>query len=166
MREHSEVARQSLRSQISIGILALSLIAGGCCHNYYPSLPTRPSETSGWRHTTDGEVLTVGSFVLKKGESTESDKLGVTMVDLKPSRLCAGPLAEPSAAQLTLRLYRPSDHKIICEKTVFIWGEAISGGTRLDCNDDTLPYLYVRSYNAKEEWAWLELRSTPGDATW
>lgn len=56
---------------------AMSLVSTGCCRTYYPSLPSRPTETSGWNHKAIETSLTIGSFVLAKSESTESDKLGV-----------------------------------------------------------------------------------------
>lgn len=145
---------------------AMSLVSTGCCRTHYPSLPSRPTETSGWNHKAIETSLTIGSFVLAKGESTESDKLGVTLVDLEPSRLCAGPLSEPSPARLLLRFYDPSNRQVLCATTILIPNGATVGGGSLDCGDNAPPSFHIRAYNAKDKWVWLELNTTVGDTRW
>ena len=157
----------SMSTLSHISIVALLLLMGGCCRPYYTDLPSRPAKTDGWKKSTFTTVLTIGSFVLNKGESTESEKLGVTLVDIKPSVLCKGPLSEPSNSQIKLRFYKPSNRQVLCEATVF-GGSSGSISANLDCpNKSELPMsLYIRNFNTKDEWIWLELRSTVGDVRW
>ena len=160
--------RRMIRSNRPVNhvvVVTLSLVSAACCNNYYTSLPSPPAETSGWIEKTEGSKRTVGSFVLKVGESTASDKLGVTLVEFHPSRSCIGPLSEPSPTRLLIRMYRPPDGKLLCETTVFIAGHLSWMSGTLHCDDDTLPSSFtVRAFNAKEKWVWLELSSTADDS--
>jgi hypothetical protein len=155
-----------MRYSSALFTVALLLLLSGCCSTYYYDLPSRPTNVQGWNKSTFTTVLTIGSFVLNKGESTERDNLGVTFVDLKPARLCKGPLSEPSATQIKLKFYKPSDRRVLCETTIFLPGSSDSGN--LDChgNPELPPGVAIRSYNAKDGWIWLELLSTAGDSRW
>lgn len=156
-----------MRSVLSSYVLVLLLAASGCCRTYYPSLPTRPIQVDGWKHSTKDTVLTICSLLLNKGESAENDKLGITFLDLEPATLCSGPLSEPSSAKLRLRFFNPSDRRRLCETTILIPNGAISGGGNLDCSHDELPPSFsIRAYNAKEGWIWLELTTTVGETRW
>jgi len=148
--------------------IALALFISGCCRTYYYDLPTRPSNLQGWKKqsSSTSTVLTIGSFLLEKGQSTENEKLGVRLVDVKPARYCVGLLSEPSTAKIVLQFYRPSDKQLLCETTASIGGMSSSGN--LNCSDESElpPGIAIRSYNAKEGWVWLELLSSVGDARW
>jgi hypothetical protein len=142
-------------------------MVSGCCRPDYGDLPSRPAQVNGWKKSTFTTVLIIGSFVLNKGESTENEKLGVTLVDLKPSILCKRPLSEPSNSQIKLRFYNPSNKQVLCETTIYGPSSGNISGN-LDCPDKSdLPLGFrVRSFNAKDGWGWLELTSTVGDVRW
>jgi hypothetical protein len=157
-----------MRHLIYAFAIAMLLTANGCCRPYYPSLPARPAKVDGWKKNEDSFRLTIGSFVLNEGESTENDKLGVTFVEFKPAILCVSPSAEPSSAKVGLRFYKPLNHRILCETTIWIPNGASSGGGNLPCPDlQELPSgLSIRAYNGKEKWVWLELSGPVGDLRW
>jgi hypothetical protein len=155
-----------IRGLFCLWITALPWVLAGCCHNYDPNPPTRPVNVEGWKTIKSDTLLTIGSFVLKKGESTNNGKLGVTLIDLKPRILCLGPFAEPSPGEIKLRFFRVSDNQTLCLTTIFAIGE--NGGGTLDCADKSeLPSGFgVRAINYKEGWVWFELSSSVGDQRW
>jgi hypothetical protein len=147
-------------------IVTVLITAPGCCRAYYSSLPARPVQVDGWKQREEGTLLTLGSFVLNKGETTENKKLGITFVGFEAARICSTPLSEPSPAKVRLRFYTPSDQHTLCETTILIPNGALSGGGNLDCSDTAPPGFSIRSYNPKEEWIWLEISTTKGDTRW
>lgn len=145
--------------RILTGILigTVLIFITSCCHPYYRALDSKPSHTDGWKNKFENNVHTIGSFVLNKGESTEGDKLGVTLIDLAPGRYCYAPFAEPTATEIRLRFYDLKSKESICETTIFAIGA--SGGGSFDCPEKiNLPSgFYLRRQNVKEGWIWLEL---------
>src|ERR1044072_1120554 len=130
-------------------LISSSLAIAGCCRTYEPNPPSRPTQVDGWKTVDQDYFQTIGSFVLTPGDSTENGKLGITLIALKPRKLCPGPLAEPSPGEIKLRFYRPSDKQVLCETTIFAIGDR--GGGTLDCVDKSeLPSGYsVRAMNYK-----------------
>ena len=156
-----------METSLTIFMIALALVSSGCCRTYYYDLPSRP-RVQGWKKqsSSTSTILTIGSFLLEKGQSTENERLGVRLVDLTPARHCIGLLSEPSSAKIVLQFYRPSDRRVLCETTESIAGISSSGN--LNCPDESElpPSVAIRAYNAKEGWVWLELVSSVGDARW
>ena len=137
------------------------------CEPYYWDLPQRPTTSQGWSKTTQGTVLTVGSWVLTKGETTESKAFGIQLIDLQPAQLCQrGPFGEPGSAKLEFLFYRTSTKEQLCRTTIYVHGKILSGN--LDCPEDAdlPPSIEINAYNSKEGWVALSLTGTVGDARW
>jgi len=147
----------NIRPLIRIGLIGCLLQTNGCCGPYYYGLPSRPTAVEGWRKKTENGYTTICSLVFNKGESSESQQLGVTLVDIEPGRYCYGPLSEPSATKIKLKFYKPSTGQVLCETTIFAIGS--SGTGSLDCPDKSeLPSTFrIWSHNAIEKWIWLAL---------
>jgi hypothetical protein len=143
-------------------IFTLLLIMCGCCHPYDNNQPKRPSSVQGWKSSVDGTILTLGSFVLKKGEYTENNKIGVKFIDLKPRIICSGLFSEPRPGEINLRFYRPDDQRVLCDATIFTLGT--SGSDNLNCpwSEDLPTTVYVRAINTEDGWVWLDLRTSVG----
>ena len=141
----------------------LLLFASGCCRpNYRPS-QSRPMQSHGWESRAKGRLLTIGSFVLGIGESTENNRLGVTLLSLEPGKICYSPIpTESTTDKIKLRFYRPSDRRILCETTIFAYGGSVSGNLACPPDPDLPPSIYLPSYNVKAGWIWLELTTTVG----
>jgi len=146
-----------IRHLAYLGLIGCLLQNNGCCRPYYYGLPSRPTAVEGWRKKTENGYASICSLVLNKGESSESQQLGVTLIDIEPGRYCSGPLSEPSATKIMLKFYKPSTGQVLCETTIFAIGA--SGGGSLDCPDksELPPSFSIRSHNAKDKWVWLEL---------
>jgi hypothetical protein len=71
-------------------ILAL-LGPARCCSGQKQSLPARPDKADGWKEVQGNGYVSIGRFVLGKGESTDSRDLGVKVVDIVPPNSCAEP---------------------------------------------------------------------------
>lgn len=156
-----------MRSRLVIIVSVLLLTESGCCRPYYGDLPSRPAHVNGWNKTRFNTLLIIGSFVLKKGESAENEKLGVRLIDLEPSRVCGYVFAEPTNARIKLSFYDPSNHATLCNTVINAVGSFnASGNLGCPANDKLPPGFQVRSFNAKDGWVWLELTSTVGDARW
>src|SRR5215510_14536604 len=146
-----------MRRALYVGLIGRLLQGNGCCRPYYYGLPSRPTTVDGWRSKTENGVTTICSLVLNKGESSESQQLGVTLVDIEPGRYCPGPLSEPSSTTIKLKFYKPSTGQVLCETAIFAIGS--SGSTGLNCpnKSELLSSISIRSHNAKEKWVWFEL---------
>lgn len=142
---------------LCIGLIGCLLQSNGCCRPHYYGLPSRPTAVEGWRKKTENGYTTICSLVLNKGESSESQQLGVTLIDIEPGRYCYGPLSEPTSTKIKLKFYKPSTGQVLCETTIFAIGA--SGGGNLDCPDNSeLPSSFgISAHNAKEKWIWLVL---------
>src|SRR5438093_1040211 len=86
-----------------------------CCRPWQDRQPMRPETVHGWKSYKIGTVRVVGEFVLREGEHTESDSLGVEIVKISPFVTCLGPLQEPPKKSVTLRIYKPADKTILCQ---------------------------------------------------
>lgn len=137
-------------------LMLCSLI--GCCRPWQDKQPPRPENVQGWTPYRVGTVRVIGEFVLREGEHTESDSLGVEIVNISPLITCLGPIQEPPRKSVTLKLYKPADKMVLCQATL---GE--DSGTLPCPNGSSLPSVSVNGINTKERWVTLSLNETAPD---
>ncbi len=132
--------------------LIIACLLGSCCQRWQQPQPIRPDTVRGWNALKIGTLRGIGEFVLKEGESTESDTLGLQIVKISPLITCLGPLKEPPQKKVTIKLYNPSDKSIFCETT-------INEGSGLSpCpNRIELPFVSVNRINTRERWVLVSL---------
>ena len=141
--------------------ISLLLLTVGCCLPWEQPQQRHPGAVPGWERSRIHTVQILGTFVLKKGESTESAKLGVEVVEISPLVTCLRMFQEPPMRAAVLRFYDPAGRRVLCETSVR------EGGGGLQCgNGAHLPGIYVNAINTKEGWVWFDLRTTVGDEMW
>jgi hypothetical protein len=143
---------------ISSILVAVAMFAASCCSQQRVQ-PTRPEKVRGWNESKNGDVVSVGAFVLKKGESTDNGELGVRVEEIIAPTPCAEGYA--GTPRVVLKFYRPSDNKVFCDHAEF--GE---GGTSIGngppyphCTPEVgLSAISVNSINTQENWVSFDLR--------
>lgn len=129
----------------------------GCCVSKNESQPPRPSKIRGWEESHAWNTISIGQFVLNKGESTDNGKIGVTVVDIIPSK-CKTLFSEPSEPRVKLRFYELPDKQILCEDDF-----AVGGGTNLRsstiCGSNfPIASVSIHAINTKDNWVSFDLR--------
>lgn len=143
-------------------ILLIVGCGGASCAYHESDQPLWPKvdQLSGWRVVSHGGVTTAGEFVLKKGESVENDRIGVTLVDVRPGDWLADRGSFYGKARAVFRFYTVADKTTVCEV------EFARGGHRLDgfrnCNGLGFDVLHVAAINTRDDWALFQLRG-PGN---
>ncbi len=138
---------------------AVAILQGACCVPRQRVEQARPEKVRGWQELRDGTVVSIGMFVMKKGESTDNGELGVRVIDIIAPTSCAEGYA--GMPKVVLSFYRPSDKKVLCEGAIFT-----EGGTSMGtgppfphCSPDVgVSAISVNAINAKEGWVWFDLR--------
>jgi hypothetical protein len=102
--------------------------------------------------------MVLGEFVLEEGHATESDRYGIEVVKISPMVTCLGHLEEPPRKKVTLKNYRQSDKKVLCEATT---GE--DSGDLQCANGHQLPSFSINGINTKERWVYFSLGETAPD---
>jgi hypothetical protein len=69
----------------------------------------------GWNERHEKGVSSLGTFVLKKGQTTDNGKLQVKLVDVIPGDSCAEAGTTISRARATLQFVRLPEQKVLCE---------------------------------------------------
>ena len=134
---------------------------------YYWDLPQRPTTLRGWNKATQGTVLTVGSWILSKGESTEGKTFGIKLIDVQPAQICGrGPFGEPGSAKLEFMFYRTTTKEQLCRTTIHVHGTNLDGNLNCSESANLPPSIGIDSYNAKDGWVAFSLAGTAGDVRW
>jgi hypothetical protein len=144
---------------LSLLVTAVAILHGGCCSSQQRVEPARPEKARGWKEIRDGTVVSIGMFVLKKGESTDNGELGVKVVDIIAPKPCADGYA--GMAKVVLSFYRPSDKKVLCEEAIFTEGGTSmgTGPPYPHCTPEVgLSAISVNAINARDGWVWFDLR--------
>ena len=140
-------------------LLAVACVYAGCCSPQERVQPVRPEKVRGWKEIRDGTVVSIGMFVLNKGESTDNGELGVKVVDIIAPKPCSeGYASEP---KVVLQFYRPSDGKVLCDEAIFGEGGTFmgTGPPYPHCKPDLgLSAISVNAINTKDNWVWFDLR--------
>lgn len=146
-----------IRSLTCTALLVLLACTAGCCRKASPQ-PEMPASVPGWKDFEEGGVHYVGMFLLHKGESTENNEIGITLIDVTPPNLCAEPstlLGEPRA---TIRFYDPRDQQPLCESTFIAGSNTLLNGKSSNCGSSMkLTSIALLSVNTKEEWVYFAL---------
>jgi hypothetical protein len=87
----------------------------GCCSETARVEPPYRTEVSGWNERHEKGVSSLGTFVLKKGQTTDNGKLQVKLVDVIPGDSCAEAGTTISRARATLQFVRLPEQKVLCE---------------------------------------------------
>ena len=123
----------------------------------YPQ-PTRPNRVTGWKDVRSEDVVnSLGYLVLKKGESSDNGRIGVTVVDIIPPPKIWGIFkTREGNAKVVLRLFRPSDQQKLCEASFSEGGIDITSPNY--CGSSVpLSGISIFGINFKEGWVAFEL---------
>lgn len=142
-------------------ILSIALVFADACRSSQElTQPARPDKTLGWTETAGNGYVSIGIFVLNKGQTTEKGNLGIQVLDIvKPESRSEGYAALPKAV---LRFYRPEDGKTICEATFTKGGSVLGEGPPYPyCTPELgLSGIQINAINTQEGWVWFELRKS------
>lgn len=132
--------------------LILSLWQQGCCGAQHTE-PAYPKDALGWRDYEEGTTKFRGSFVLKKGESTDNGKIKIKVIDLLAPK-CTGDAGDFSArARVKLLFCKQTDEAVLYSD---IFPE--SGGGNVYVPDEFGIFgVGVRGINLKEGWVFFVL---------
>jgi hypothetical protein len=100
-------------------------------------------------------VTIVGEFALKKGESVENEKVGITLVDVKPGSWFADRGSFSGKARAAFRFYTVADNKTICEYD-FTTGGYVLDGSR-SCKGLGFTVISIQAINTRDDWALFRL---------
>lgn len=121
-----------------------------------------PEKVRGWQQVSSpgpspkSVSVSVGEFLLKKGEMTDNGKFGIQFLDVQRTTACEGPIEgsmRPTGADF--RFYRVSDGKTLQMLTNAFDGNS----TQINGNEeiDYLGMLYIHALNTEDEWVWIEV---------
>jgi hypothetical protein len=142
-----------------IALVSFTSLVRGCCSAKFQE-PAHPGAVAGWKESQDGGVHTVGTFVLKKGESSENGKIGVKVIDIMAADPCAEHGTLQSLPRVKMQFYQAPQQTVICEELL-----TAGSGTSLiagPCGEKIaglgVTAISVNAINATEGWVWFELR--------
>jgi hypothetical protein len=144
---------------LSLLVTAVAILHGGCCSSQQRVEPARPDKVRGWKEIRDGTVVSIGMFVMKKGESSDNGELGVKVIDIIAPTPCSDGYA--GMAKVVLSFYRPSDKKVLCDEAIFTEGGTSmgTGPPYPHCTPEVgLSAISVNWINTKDGWVWFDLR--------
>jgi hypothetical protein len=135
------------------------ILSVGCCSPQQRVEPARPDKVRGWKEIRDGTVVSIGMFVMNKGESTDNGELGVKVLDIIAPKPCSDGYA--GMPKVILSFYRPSDNKVLCDEAIFTEGGTSmgTGPPYAHCTPEVgLSAISVNAINTKDNWVWFDLR--------
>lgn len=144
---------------LCIALVSFASLMRGCCSSKPPE-PTHPGPVAGWKESQEGGVHTVGTLVLKKGESSDNGKIGVRVVDIIAADPCAGYGTLKSIPRVRMQFYQAPQQKMICEEllTAGSGTSLVAGPCGEKIADLGVTAISVNAINATEGWVWFELR--------
>ena len=144
-------------------LIALTFFASlfrGCCSGKLPPEPAHPGSVAGWQESQGGGVHTVGTLVLKKGESSDNGKIGVKVVDIGAADPCAEYGSLQSLPRVKMQFIQMPQEKVICEEVLTAGSgtSLIAGPCGEKIADLGVTAISVNAINATDGWVWFELR--------
>ena len=99
-----------MRTRIIDALLCITLasfasLTRGCCSAKLPE-PAYPGPVAGWKESQEAGVHSVGTLVLKKGESSDNGKIGVKVVDMMAGDPCAEYGTLESLSRVKMQFYQ------------------------------------------------------------
>jgi hypothetical protein len=148
-----------MRTSLIAMLVAYSLLRG-CCSETPRVEPPYPTEVSGWNERRARGVTSLGTFVLKNGQTTDNGKLQVKLLDVIPGDSCAEVGTTINRARATLQFVSLSEQKVLCEDSFIETSSmAISGSA---CGKNLGEFgvvgILIGDINLKEGWVFFELR--------
>ena len=130
----------------------MSIWLQGCCGTYHTE-PDYPKDVFGWREYKEGTTKLRGSFLLRKGESTDNGKIKIKALDLLAPE-CTGDSGDFSArARVVLQFYRVTDEQLLCTETF-----PENGGRNVYIPEEYgINGVGVRAINLKDGWVYFIL---------
>ncbi len=148
----------SLQRLVSTLAFVVHLIfLGGCCERYEQPRPSRPKQVSGWTDSDFGGVHSVAELLLKEGESSENDKIGIEVVSISQLETCVKTFSEPKTPEAVVRIYRVADRQVLFESSIRAGAEKLERSV-LSGPEFGVSVLFIDGINTKERWVWLDLR--------
>src|SRR6266478_5483202 len=144
---------------LCIALASFASLVRGCCSAKLPE-PAHPGPVAGWKETQEGGVHTVGTLVLKRGESSDNGKVGVRVIDIIAADPCAEYGTLQSLPRVKIQFYQAPQQTVICD-------ELLTAGSRTSliagpCGEKIavlgVTAISVNAINATEGWVWFELR--------
>ena len=136
----------------SLLIVGMAAALSCCCSPVAQS--ARPGVVQGWAPPNKRNGYLIATLVLKKGEKSQNENIGVEVSNIFPP---ARPCAKDSVASLPsaiIRFYNPKDQQTICEQKLY----SPTTGT-LDCPSEfEEDNAVVKAINYADNWVFLELR--------
>ncbi|HLA12648.1 MAG TPA: hypothetical protein VJ023_18825 [Pyrinomonadaceae bacterium] len=144
---------------LCIALACFGSFIRGCCSAKLPE-PAHPGPLAGWKESQEGGVHTVGTLVLKEGESSDNGKIGVKVVDITAANPCAEYGSLQSLPRVKMQFYKAPQQTVICEEllTAGSGTSLIAGPCGENIADLGVTTISVNAINATEGWVWFELR--------
>jgi hypothetical protein len=128
-------------------------VALSCCCDPVAQ-PAHPGAVLGWVPPNKRHGDLIATLVLKKGEKSQNDNIGVEVSSIFPPER---PCAKDSVASLPsaiIRFYRPKDNQTLCEQKVYS-----PSSMPTDCPSEVGVYsTFVHAINYADNWVFFELR--------
>lgn len=142
---------------IIVILLLDACLLSGCCKKVLRAPPLPPS-VRGWQQfkTNDG-FHAIGEFVMKKGESVENGKFGLTLIKTVPPINCTFRENDDNIVRAVLRIYD------VQSKRTLVDVELADGSTnrlinyKFPIEKYGLDTIFTQEINTKDEWIWIEL---------
>lgn len=144
---------------LCIGLAFWATFIRGCCSAKVQE-PDHPGPVAGWKESQEGGVHTVGTLVLKKGESSDNGKIGVKIIDVTAADACAEYGSLQSLPRVKIQFYKAREQTVICQELLTAGSSTslIAGPCGKDIADVGVTTISINAINATEGWVWFELR--------
>jgi hypothetical protein len=132
----------------------------GCCTETPRVEPAYPTQERGWNERYDKGVRSLGTFVLRKGQTTDNGKLQVKLLDVIPGDSCAEAGTTISRARAILQFVRLPEQKVLCEDSFVETSSMTISGTACSKNlgEFGVAGILIGDINLKEGWVFFEVR--------
>jgi len=148
-----------MRTLLIAMLVAYGLLRG-CCSQTPRVEPPYPTQVSGWNERHENGVRSLGTFVLKKGQTTDNGKLQVKLLVVIPGDSCAEAGTTISRARATLQFVRLPGQKVLCEDSFVETSSLTISGSACGKNlgEFGVAGIVIGDINLKEGWVFFELR--------
>jgi hypothetical protein len=142
---------------LAISLMLISSFSQACCRIEKRIEPTYPENVPGWIYREDRGVHIHGEFVLKKGESTENEKIRIRILELIPPDPCAEVGTFQSGARAKIQFIKVSDQSVLCEDTYIVKGSSGFYSCGDNLKESGVEVIVINAINLKEEWVHFTL---------
>ena len=140
----------ALRHSLLIVSMAVTL---SCCCDPAPQ-PAHPGAVRGWEPPNKNSGYMIATLVLKKGERSQNDNIGVEVSGIYPPERSCAKDSVASLPSAMIRFYRPTDQQTLCEQKVYS-----PSSLKTDCPSEVGVYsIFVHGINYADNWIFFELR--------